>query len=302
MKGQTVRSPSTGLVLDRFRNEFDIVDAKINSLHGARSHAEANRHLSFFFPEERLLVVLKPNLTDQQRCTSLLVPPFSSISFFHRFKRKFIKRFEKRISSFWNTKWKNSLQNKRRILLMRITAEITTMRWSITWPGRSTDRFEECRRPMRPFDLVVLRIYWSWRRKTLVSIGTIWLDLKIQLKRHRKHRQGKSFRPSLQSIEMRTSSSLRALYGKDLVHNAIEVSSDAAKAKDDIHIVFGDLDGQSISKCWFSSMDWRCSTFWPIICSAPIVSRVRRSMQSSASLSPDMFEEGDSILHCQSSS
>ena len=36
--------------------------------------------------------------------------------------------------------------------------------------------------------------------------------------------------------------SLRALYGKDLIHNAIEVSPDAAKAKDDIHLLFGDLD------------------------------------------------------------
>jgi hypothetical protein len=50
-----------------FRNEFDIVDAKINSLHGPQTHAEANRNLQFFFPEERILVILKPNLTDQQR-------------------------------------------------------------------------------------------------------------------------------------------------------------------------------------------------------------------------------------------
>ena len=50
-----------------FRNEFDIVDAKINSMHGARTHTEVNRNLHFFFPEERLLVLLKPNLSDQQR-------------------------------------------------------------------------------------------------------------------------------------------------------------------------------------------------------------------------------------------
>lgn len=66
--------------MQRFRNEFDIVDAKINSLHASRSNAEANRHLSFFFPEERLLVILKPNLIDQQRCKI-----FSSRFFFRFF-------------------------------------------------------------------------------------------------------------------------------------------------------------------------------------------------------------------------
>lgn len=50
-----------------FRKEFDIVDAKINSLHGAKTKAQANRNIQFFFPEERLLVILKPKLTDSQR-------------------------------------------------------------------------------------------------------------------------------------------------------------------------------------------------------------------------------------------
>jgi hypothetical protein len=50
-----------------FRHDFDIVDAKINSLHAPRTHQEVNRNLEFFFPEERILVTLKPNLTDQQR-------------------------------------------------------------------------------------------------------------------------------------------------------------------------------------------------------------------------------------------
>ncbi len=50
------------------RHDFDIVDANINSLHGSRSRAEANRHLQFFFPEERILVILKPNLSEQQKC------------------------------------------------------------------------------------------------------------------------------------------------------------------------------------------------------------------------------------------
>lgn len=39
----------------------------INSIHGSRTHVEASRHLQFFFPEERICVVLKPNLTEQQR-------------------------------------------------------------------------------------------------------------------------------------------------------------------------------------------------------------------------------------------
>ncbi|CAF2040801.1 unnamed protein product, partial [Rotaria magnacalcarata] len=36
--------------------------------------------------------------------------------------------------------------------------------------------------------------------------------------------------------------SLRALYGKDLVHNAIDVSSGAEQGKQDIHLIFGDLE------------------------------------------------------------
>ncbi|CAF1540685.1 unnamed protein product, partial [Adineta steineri] len=36
--------------------------------------------------------------------------------------------------------------------------------------------------------------------------------------------------------------SLRAMYGKDLVHNAIDVSPDVQHAKNDIHLIFGDLD------------------------------------------------------------
>lgn len=54
-------------VCSRFRHDFDIVDAKINSLHAPGSRTEVNRNLQFFFPEERILVVLKPGLTDQQR-------------------------------------------------------------------------------------------------------------------------------------------------------------------------------------------------------------------------------------------
>lgn len=54
--------------LNRFRHDFDIADVAINSLHGPQTKGEANRNLQFFFPEERIFVVLKPNLSDQQRC------------------------------------------------------------------------------------------------------------------------------------------------------------------------------------------------------------------------------------------
>ncbi len=55
-------------VYQSFRHDFDIADVKINSLHGAETRAEATRNLQFFFPEEHIFVILKPNLTDQQRC------------------------------------------------------------------------------------------------------------------------------------------------------------------------------------------------------------------------------------------
>jgi hypothetical protein len=32
------------------------------------------------------------------------------------------------------------------------------------------------------------------------------------------------------------------MYGKDLVHNAVDISTDVANAKNDIHSIFGDLD------------------------------------------------------------
>ena len=32
------------------------------------------------------------------------------------------------------------------------------------------------------------------------------------------------------------------MYGKDLIHNAIEVSTDVQQAQNDIHLIFGDLD------------------------------------------------------------
>ncbi|CAF5190220.1 unnamed protein product, partial [Rotaria sp. Silwood1] len=63
-----------------FRHEFDIVDCKINSLHAPSTRAEAHRGLRFFFPEERILTILKPNLTDQQR--SEIIETFKKGGFF----------------------------------------------------------------------------------------------------------------------------------------------------------------------------------------------------------------------------
>lgn len=42
--------------------------------------------------------------------------------------------------------------------------------------------------------------------------------------------------------------SLRALYGKDLVHNAVDVSIDVEQAKQDIQLIFGDLDREEGKK------------------------------------------------------
>jgi len=39
-----------------------------------------------------------------------------------------------------------------------------------------------------------------------------------------------------------TPNSLRAIYGQDHVHNAIDVTTDAHQVKNDIHLIFGDLD------------------------------------------------------------
>jgi hypothetical protein len=38
------------------------------------------------------------------------------------------------------------------------------------------------------------------------------------------------------------------MYGKDLVHNAVDVSSDVHQVKNDIHLIFGDLDQEEHGK------------------------------------------------------
>ncbi len=38
------------------------------------------------------------------------------------------------------------------------------------------------------------------------------------------------------------------MYGKDLVHNAIDVSTDTQQVQHDIHLIFGDLDREEHGK------------------------------------------------------
>jgi hypothetical protein len=67
------------------------------------------------------------------------------------------------------------------------------------------------------------------------------LDLKNQLKHRKLHQQG-LFIQLIQNDNSIFHISLRAIYGKDLVHNAIDVSPDVQQAKNDINLLFGDLD------------------------------------------------------------
>ena len=69
-------------------------------------------------------------------------------------------------------------------------------------------------------------------------------DQKNLLKHRKQHQLGEFFSDHSSSyIYSRfDDGSLRAMYGKDLVHNAIDVSPSVQQAKDDIHMIFGDLD------------------------------------------------------------
>ena len=52
----------------------------MNSLHAPGTRAEVTRNLQFFFPEEHIFVILKPNLTYQQK--SEIVDIFKKAGFF----------------------------------------------------------------------------------------------------------------------------------------------------------------------------------------------------------------------------
>ncbi|UJR31186.1 hypothetical protein I4U23_018693 [Adineta vaga] len=170
-----------------FRHDFDIVDAKINSLHAPRSRTEATRNLQFFFPEERILVILKPNLTDQQRTE--IIDTFRKAHFF---------------------------------VMARKTETLTPEQVAhLQKSHHGKEYYDELVHYMTsgPSELLVLA----------------------------KEDAGKSWQAVVGPEEPAKASesaptSLRALYGKDLIHNAIEVSSDIQQVKNDIQMIFGDLD------------------------------------------------------------
>ncbi|CAF0958608.1 unnamed protein product [Rotaria sordida] len=170
-----------------FRHDFDIVDAKINSLHAPRTRTEANRHLQFFFPEERILVILKPNLSDQQR--SEIVAAFKKAGFFIM-TRKMEKLTSEQVAQLQQSHQGKDYYNE---LLNYMTSG-----------------------PSELFVLVKENASQSWQQ--LVGPDD-----------------------PAKAVES-APTSLRALYGKDLVHNAIDVSMDVEQAKNDVHLIFGDLD------------------------------------------------------------
>ncbi|CAF3832047.1 unnamed protein product [Rotaria sordida] len=174
-----------------FRHDFDIVDAKINSLHAPRTRAEANRHLQFFFPEERILVILKPNLSDQQR--SEIVAAFKKAGFFIM-TRKMEKLTSEQVAQLQQSHQGKDYYNE---LLNYMTSG-----------------------PSELFVLVKENASQSWQQ--LVGPDD-----------------------PAKAVES-APTSLRALYGKDLVHNAIDVSMDVEQAKNDIHLIFGDLDREEV--------------------------------------------------------
>ncbi|CAF2556903.1 unnamed protein product [Rotaria sp. Silwood2] len=179
-----------------FRHEFDIVDAKINSLHAPSTRAEANRNLRFFFPEERILAILKPNLTDQQK--SEIVETFKKADFF-------------------------VLARKTEILTPEQVAQLQPSH-------QGKDYYNELSSYMTsgPSELLVL---------AKENAGQKWQEL---------------VGPDDPAKATESApNSLRALYGKDLVHNAVTVSIDVEQAKHDIQLIFGDLDREEGKNIYF---------------------------------------------------
>ncbi|CAF1180180.1 unnamed protein product [Adineta ricciae] len=170
-----------------FRHDFDIVDAKINSLHAPGSRTEVNRNLQFFFPEERILVVLKPGLTDQQRAE--IVDAFRKAHFFVMARKT-----------------------------LTLTQEQAT---KLQHAHHGKEYYDELIHYMTsaPSELLVL---------VKEDASKSW------------HEVVGPEEPAKASETAPTS--LRAMYGKDLVHNAVDISPNVQQAKDDIHMIFGDLD------------------------------------------------------------
>ena len=241
------RRTSFLLSLFSFRNEFDVVDAKINALHASRTHAEVNRNLHFFFPEERLLVVLKPNLTEQQRGkTSVRSPwrtPTVSLPSVGEIEQVF-----KKAGFFILTRKVEKLTPEQAAHLQHahhgkehyeeMVNYLTRSVYPLSFPCFCKSRWN--------LDLVVNPNCWSSAKNTPARVGTTWSVQLIQPKQCRRHQLGSSVEERLPSPlfywDLCLDISLRALYGKDLIHNAIDVSTDVEKAKSDIHLFFGDLD------------------------------------------------------------
>ncbi|CAF1064773.1 unnamed protein product [Rotaria sp. Silwood1] len=182
-----------------FRHEFDIVDCKINSLHAPSTRAEAHRGLRFFFPEERILTILKPNLTDQQR--SEIIETFKKAGFF---------------------------------IMARKTEKLTPNQVAqLQHSHQGKDYYDELSNYMTsgPSELLVL---------AKENASQDWQQLVGPED------------PAKATESAPTS--LRALYGKDLVHNAIDVSTNVEQAKHDIQLIFGDLDREGENNLFYYCM------------------------------------------------
>ncbi|CAF4273508.1 unnamed protein product [Rotaria socialis] len=170
-----------------FRHEFDMVDINVNSLHGPRSHAEVNRNVQFFFPEERILAILKPNLTSQQR--SDIVDALKKAGFFIMARK-----------------------------MDKLTGDQVAQ---VEKAHQGKDHYNE------------LLSYLTSGQSELLALAKENASQSLsQILGPEDPTKAKESAPN----------SLRALYGKDLVHNAIDVSSDAEQGKQDIHLIFGDLE------------------------------------------------------------
>lgn len=55
------------------RARFAVEDQPINQLHGSSNHKEAEQELSFFFPKQQTLAVIKPDAMEEHRGSAWLI-------------------------------------------------------------------------------------------------------------------------------------------------------------------------------------------------------------------------------------
>lgn len=55
------------------RAQFAVENEPINQLHGSASDEEAEREISFFFPKQKTLAVIKPDAVERHTGASLLI-------------------------------------------------------------------------------------------------------------------------------------------------------------------------------------------------------------------------------------